>query len=162
TMATVSSGYEIIAATMLIGGLGMGIAMTPATDSIMGSLPLEKAGVGSAVNDTTREVGGALGVAILGSVMRSVSASTLASKVGDMPAPAASVAKDSIGGAFAVASKLDPAAAASLMHAAQSSFVHAEGIAMLVGTGVAIGGAIVALLFLPSRAREMSAEAETV
>ncbi len=160
TTATVDSGYLVIAATMLIGGLGMGIAMTPATDSIMGSLPLEKAGVGSAVNDTTREVGGALGVAILGSVMSSVYASTMAGKVTDLPPSASAAARDSVGGAFAVASSLNPDAAASLVHAARSAFVQAEGVAMLVGTGVAIAGAIVALIFLPSRAREVEAEAE--
>ena len=54
---------------LVLLGVGMGLAMAPATDSIMGSLPREKAGVGSAVNDTTREVGGALGVAILGSIL---------------------------------------------------------------------------------------------
>ena len=57
---------------------GMGLAMAPATDSIMGSLPREKAGVGSAVNDTTREVGGALGVAILGSILAASYSSTMA------------------------------------------------------------------------------------
>ena len=56
---------------LVLLGIGMGLAMAPATDSIMGSLPREKAGVGSAVNDTTREVGGALGVAILGSILAS-------------------------------------------------------------------------------------------
>ncbi len=53
---------------LVLIGLGMGFAMAPATDSIMGSLPPERAGVGSAVNDTTREIGGALGVAILGTI----------------------------------------------------------------------------------------------
>src|SRR5262249_31753139 len=67
--ATVNSGYGLILGVIVTMGLGMGLAMTPATDSIMGSLPRDKAGVGSAVNDTTREVGGALGVAILGSLL---------------------------------------------------------------------------------------------
>lgn len=67
--ATPTTGYELVAVVLLLLGIGMGTAMAPATDSIMGSLPLEQAGVGSAVNDTTRQVGGALGVAILGSIM---------------------------------------------------------------------------------------------
>ena len=61
---TVTSGYGHVLIALLILGLGMGTAMVPATESIMGSLPLDKAGVGSAMNDTTRQVGGALGVAI--------------------------------------------------------------------------------------------------
>src|SRR5262245_26432356 len=61
--ATVTSGYERLAISMVLMGSGMGLAVAPATESIMGSLPRDKAGVGSAVNDTTREVGGALGVA---------------------------------------------------------------------------------------------------
>ena len=76
---------------LFLMGVGMGLVMAPATDSIMGSLPLEKAGVGSAVNDTTRQVGGAMGVAIIGSVL----ASTYGSKIGDFfagtPAPAEAV-----------------------------------------------------------------------
>jgi sugar phosphate permease len=59
-----ASGYGVVAATIAILGLGMGLTMAPATESIMGSLPLAKAGVGSAMNDTTRMVGGALGVAV--------------------------------------------------------------------------------------------------
>ena len=66
-----TSGYAHVVIALLILGLGMGTAMVPATESIMGSLPLAKAGVGSAMNDTTRQVGGALGVAILGSIFAS-------------------------------------------------------------------------------------------
>ena len=65
---SVHSGYAPVGAVLVILGVGMGLAMAPATDSIMGSLPREKAGVGSAMNDTTREIGGALGVAIIGSL----------------------------------------------------------------------------------------------
>lgn len=65
----VDSGYVPLAWALSQMGLGMGATMAPATDSIMGSLPLAKAGVGSAMNDTTRMVGGALGVAVIGSVL---------------------------------------------------------------------------------------------
>ena len=70
-------------------GLGMALTMAPATESIMGSLPLAKAGVGSAVNDTTRQVGGALGVAIIGSVLSSTYGSKISEffdqRVGERP-----------------------------------------------------------------------------
>src|SRR5262249_40660111 len=68
SQAEVSSSYEVIAVFRALLGLGMWIARAPATESIMGSLPREKAGIGSAMNDTTRQVGGALGVAVLGSI----------------------------------------------------------------------------------------------
>ena len=67
--ANVDTGYGLVAAVLVLMGLGMGTAMAPATDSVMGSLPLEKASIGSAMNDTTRQVGGALGVAVLGSLL---------------------------------------------------------------------------------------------
>jgi len=70
--ASVSSGYGLVALMLAITGLGFGLTMAPATTSIMGTLPLGRAGVGSAVNDTTRQVGGALGVAVLGSILASV------------------------------------------------------------------------------------------
>src|ERR687891_2391945 len=78
-LSTVSdtSGYGLVATTLVLLGLGMGTTMAPATDSIMGSLPLAKAGVGSAVNDTTRMVGGALGVAMIGSLMSSAYGSAM-------------------------------------------------------------------------------------
>ena len=69
--AEVDSGYGLIAAVLGVLGLGMGLTMAPATDSVMGSLPIAKAGVGSAVNDATRTLGGALGVAVLGSLLSS-------------------------------------------------------------------------------------------
>ncbi|HMC05061.1 MAG TPA: MFS transporter, partial [Actinomycetota bacterium] len=69
--STAGSGYGHIFVALLFLGVGIGFAIAPATESIMGSLPVEKAGVGSAMNDTTRQVGGALGVAILGSVFSS-------------------------------------------------------------------------------------------
>ncbi|HZD24126.1 MAG TPA: DHA2 family efflux MFS transporter permease subunit, partial [Acidimicrobiia bacterium] len=108
-----SSGYGQVALAISILGMGMGTAMAPATDSIMGSLPLAKAGVGSAMNDTTRQIGGALGVAILGSVLGSVYSSTMQPLVeaSPLPAQAAAVASDSIGGALGVAQQVGAAAA---------------------------------------------------
>jgi MFS family permease len=75
--STVTSGYPRVGTAMILMGVGMGFAMAPATESIMGSLPEQHAGVGSAVNDTSREVGGALGVAVLGSMLTSLYTSQL-------------------------------------------------------------------------------------
>lgn len=155
---TVSSGYGIIAGVLVLIGIGMGLAMAPATDSIMGSLPPEKAGVGSAVNDTTREIGGALGVAILGSITTATYASKIAANPDFAAAQQASpklaaAVQDSVGAASLVAEHLPPAIAAKLTEVANAAFVSAIDRAVIVGALVALGGALVALLFLPARAR---------
>ncbi|MEX0863521.1 MAG: DHA2 family efflux MFS transporter permease subunit [Acidimicrobiia bacterium] len=150
---TVDTGYGRVALALVILGLGMGTTMAPATDSIMGSLPLAKAGVGSAMNDTTRQIGGALGVAILGSILASSYASAMAPVVAGLPAEAASVAGDSIGGAMAVASQIGEAGAA-LVKDAGAAFIGGMESAVWVAVGVALVGAVSTWLFLPARAAE--------
>jgi EmrB/QacA subfamily drug resistance transporter len=152
TGATVHSGYPRVLATLLILGLGMAIAMAPATESIMSSLPPERAGVGSAVNDTTRLLGGALGVAVLGTVMRS----TYVARIDAVPAlrllPPVGLAavRSSLGGADAVAARLPPPLGRALLLLADQAFVDGMHRAVLVGVFVALAGALIALLFLPS------------
>jgi MFS family permease len=153
----VDTSYVDIAWRFVILALGMALVMAPATDSVMGSLPRAKAGVGSAVNDTTRQVGGALGVAIIGSVVSSVYGSKIADFFAGTPAPKAAVdaAKNSLGGAFGVAS--DPRAkqfAAALRDAANSAFVDAFHWGAIVGACVLALGALIVVLFLPARADE--------
>ena len=75
---TTTTGYGRLGIAMLFMGVGMGLAGAPATESIMGALPRDRAGIGSAVNDTTRELGGALGVAIVGSIVSSLYSNQLA------------------------------------------------------------------------------------
>jgi len=155
SLATVTSGYPPVLVSMLLMGLGMGMTMAPATESIMGSLPRAKAGVGSAVNDTTRQVGGALGVAILGSLLASTYASSLGSA-----APAA--ARASVGAALDLARQLGGDEGAALAASARSAYVDGMGVGVLVAAGVALSGALVALVFLPSRARmETASPSET-
>ncbi len=151
---TATSGYVLIASSLAILGAGMGFTMTPATESIMGSLPLAKAGVGSAMNDTTRQVGGALGVAVLGSVLSSSYASAMAPAIGGLPAPAAGAAGDSIGGALAVAGQAGGSPGAALLQSAKVAFSNGMGTALVVAAVVAFAGAIIALFFLPARARD--------
>ncbi len=81
------SGYGPLLASMVVLALGMSLTMAPATESIMGSLPPAKAGVGSAVNDTTRELGGALGVAVLGSLLASGYASSMVTSLRGLHCP---------------------------------------------------------------------------
>ena len=154
--ASVDSGYGLVALVLVVIGVGMAIAMAPATDSIMGSLPPEKAGVGSAVNDTTREIGGALGVAILGSITASsyraaITATPVYEAAAKQSPQAAAALRDSVGGAAEVAARLPADAAKVVTAAANQAFVHALDHTVIVGAIVALLGAAVAAVFLPSR-----------
>ena len=120
----------------------------------MGSLPKEKAGVGSAVNDTTRELGGALGVAVIGSVLSSVYTAHLTdAAAGRLPEQALDTATSSVGAALAVAQRIGPAAE-PLVTAARQAFVDGMVIGSRVTAVVAVLGALVALKWLPARAAE--------
>ena len=160
-MSTVSvgSGYGRVGLAMLVLGFGMGSAMAPATDSIMGSLPLAHAGVGSAVNDTTRQVGGALGVAVLGSLLTSGYGAHMDGHLSRLPDHAASLAHDQVAGAAAVADRIGGQAGAALNAAAHSAFISAMDTTVLVAAAVAFTGALLAALFLPAR-ESKSAEPE--
>ncbi len=166
--ATLASGYGLVAIVMVVLGLGMGIAMAPATDSIMGSLPLAKAGVGSAVNDTTREIGGALGVAVLGSITASAYTSHLADSkllaaiagTGAQGQQATVAVRGSIGGASVVTAQLAKLETAGSVPAGTTkalttltnqAFIYAMDHAVVIGAVVALVGALVALVFLPAR-----------
>jgi EmrB/QacA subfamily drug resistance transporter len=146
--------------SMLFLANGLALVTSPATDAVMGELPREKAGIGSAVNDVSREVGGTLGVAISGSVF----ASLYAPKIGDllakfnMPAEAVALAKESAGAGFAVAEMSPtPEAAAAVRQAVSDAFMHGFHTACYTGAGVALAGALFAWKFLPARRATVSA-----
>jgi hypothetical protein len=144
-------GYGLVAATLALLGCGMGLTVAPATESIMGSLPLAKAGVGSAMNDTTRQVGGALGVAVLGSILASGYGAAIQPTLRGAPPQLAQAAGEGIGVAAAIAAQLGPQGQ-GLLEAARSAFVRGMGDAVQVGAGVAALAALLVLLFLPARA----------
>jgi hypothetical protein len=147
--------YLEIVGQMILLGTGMGLSTAPATESIMGSLSREKAGVGSAVNDTTRELGGTLGVAIIGSVFSSIYVHALngGSVFSHLPPEVQRTTRESVGAAATVAVKLGPTAGAYLREVSDA-FLSGLGIACLVAAGVAATGAILAARFLPARASE--------
>jgi len=154
---SVTSGYGHVVISLLILGLGMGTAMVPATESIMGSLPLAKAGVGSAMNDTTRQIGGALGVAILGSIFASSYATHIVSSLRGLPESSIAAAQNSVGAALAIGEKIGGTQGAAITAAAKSSFINAMDRGLVVGAGIALLGALVALIWLPNRAVEADA-----
>ena len=154
--ASASTGYETIALQMVIFGTGMGFTSAPATEAIMGVVPLHKAGVGSAVNDATRLLGGTLGVAVIGSVYASLYASRLTDTLpGALPGGLGSTAHDSVGAALGVSAGLSQAGqsalAADVHDAASTAFFHGFAAGNLVAAGIAAAGAVIALLLLPSQ-----------
>ena len=154
--STQSTTYLEIAAQMVLLGLGMGLTSAPATEAIMGVVPKEKAGVGSAVNDATRLFGATLGVAVIGSVAASLYSSKLMNILPHgLPAHAVSSAKSSIGGAMIAANGLARAGlggdAKGLHDVAVTSFMHSLSGGAIVAGGVTALGCVAALVFLPSR-----------
>ncbi|WP_171162151.1 MFS transporter [Streptomyces sp. I05A-00742] len=134
-------------------GTAMAHVMPPATVSIMQSLPREKAGSGSAVNNTFRQVGGALGVAVLGSVLSTVYRDGIAARLDAVPGLSGSArhaAGESIEGTLGLAGKLGPAGQ-DLVVPAHDAFLHAMHVTALGAAGVAALGALVAGIFLPGR-----------
>jgi len=152
--ADANSGYGLIAASLVLLGFGMGTTMAPATESIMSSLPLAHAGVGSAMNDTVRMVGGTLGVAVLGSLLSSRYGAGMEGAVDGLPDSAAAAASDSIGHATVVADHVGGDAGATLDRIAETAFSNAMSTTLIVAAGVAMAGAIVARVVLPGRERE--------
>ncbi|GJF30552.1 MFS transporter [Kitasatospora sp. NE20-6] len=141
--------YELIVGQMVLIGLGLGLTTAPATESILSVLPPAKAGVGSAVNDATREAGGTLGVAVLGSIFTSLYASRLADTAFTaLPPRTAAAAEDSVASALAAATGLGRA---DLLTAVQTSFMDAFHLACLVAAGICLVGALGAGLALPGR-----------
>jgi EmrB/QacA subfamily drug resistance transporter len=145
-----ATAYGAIVGQMILAGLGMGLTTAPATEAIMGVVPKEKAGIGSAVNDATRELGATLGVAIIGSVYASLYASGIQDLSGSVPAPALDAAQDSIGAAIAVSNELGPAGQ-PLLEAARSAFFDGFQLGCLVAAGVLFAGAAFAARYLPAR-----------
>ncbi len=135
---------------------GMALLMPPATNAIVTSLSLDKAGVASAVNDTTREVGGAVGIALLGTLATVNYQSGMSDTTESLPPPLAELAEDSIGGANIVAAQLDGATAGELLEVANRSFVDGMSLAFVVAAafGLVMAGLIAA--FYPRDAAEPS------
>lgn len=127
---------------------GMALTMTPLTTLIMSAVPLGKAGVGSAMNDTTRELGGALGVAVLGSLVTSTYTTSLGDAVAGLPSAQRAVAESGLVGAFDVARHLG-ADGGAIVEAAKQAFVDGLGVAALVGAAVVAVAAVIAQRTLP-------------
>jgi len=140
-------GYAHVAFGMVVMAIGMALTMAPTTGLLMSAVPRERAGMGSAMNDTTRELGGSLGIAVLGSVMASTYASHVAGAVTGLPAQAAAVVKSGLAGALAVAGQTGNTALAAT---AKSAYMSGMTLAMVVGAGIILVAAVLALVGLPA------------
>ena len=164
----VDSPYLMFVAVLVFMSVGMGLAMAPATDSIMGAVDKERAGVGSATNDTTRELGSALGVAVFGSLLSSGDRAALVTKLAAIPAAASLPAnvdaaiRDSLGSAMATAGQLPGATGTAVANAAKEAFVAGMSSATLVGAAIVAIGVLILLHWLPdrSKAADLDLEAE--
>jgi EmrB/QacA subfamily drug resistance transporter len=147
------SPYPLVISFFMLMAAGMGMTMPPSTESVMGSLPRAKAGVGSAVNDTTRQVGGALGVAIIGSVVSSVYSSRIAdlARRFELSGEATDHAQASLGSAQRVGADLGTGAN-EFIAGANQIFVDSMAIGMRISVGVIIFAAVMVWKFLPARA----------
>ncbi len=156
--ATIDPGlpYFTIALQMVLYGTGMGLTSAPATEAIMGVVPRARAGVGSAVNDATRLLGGTLGVAVIGSVFASTYAAHLAAALPDhLPSHLARAARSSAGEALAIAQHLAAGGhmplAEAVRGAAVASFDHGLTVGCLVAASVAAVGFALAAGLLPAQ-----------
>ncbi len=165
---SVGSSYPAFAAMLGFMSLGMGLAMAPATDAIMGAVDKARAGVGSATNDTTRELGSAMGVAVFGSILSSAYRDDLAARLNQLPgglaglpAGVGAAVRDSIGSATVAAGGLPSETAAAVLSAARQSFVSGMSTAAAIGAVVVAVGAVLVFAWLPARVPSSAADEAT-
>jgi DHA2 family multidrug resistance protein-like MFS transporter len=148
-----ASYWRVIVVAMVLMAAGLALSTGPATDAILGSLPEAKVGVGSAVNDTTREVGGVLGVAVTGSVLSWYYGNRLGAAWGalGLPRSAVEIGKESVGAGLALARTVPPAQVPAVTGALNNSFMTGMHAGSVTVAAVTFAGAIAAWLFLPRR-----------
>jgi EmrB/QacA subfamily drug resistance transporter len=158
--AGVHTAYPPLALFVAAMGAGMGLVMAPASTIIMETVPADQAGAGSAVNDTVREVGGALGIAVVGSVVAAIYSHRLGSVLTTHNAPSgvAHAATSSIAEADGIAKQVGGPIGNELASAAHVAFTTAMGAGMRVAAAVALAGAIACFAAIPRRVRNRTVE----
>ena len=154
TRWTPTTDAWLVSATLFLLAICLANVMAPATSAVMGAVPEAKAGVGSAMNDLLRQLGGALGVAIIGSVMNTVYRDRMADALTGLPAEAADAAGDSVGAAIAIAGRIGGPIGDGLATVARGGFVDALGLAAVLAAAIAIMTAILIWRTMPARASD--------
>ena len=152
----VNTSYLVIGPIVAMFSLGIGLVFAPAAEAVMGAVETAKAGVGSAMNDVTQILAGALSIAVVGSVMYAIYAARLGDAAASLPAEAREMARDSIGAAVQLAASLPQEDALALSTAAQSAFTDALGLAVLIGAGLSLVGVLIVTRFMPARDTNVS------
>ncbi len=155
SMADIDGGFVSVLPATLILGAGIGLTMSPSTAAITSALPDEKQGVAASLNDTVRELGAAVGIALLGSVLNASYRTNVAAAAAGLPGEAAEAVEEGIGGALVVAGQLGPDGVA-LVDAARGAFVDGMTPALLLGAGACV----LAAAFTAIRGPKTAAEAE--
>jgi len=156
TRVTVHDTYMDVLPAFLLIGLGTGLAFAPSTESVMGSLPVDQAGVGAATNGAALQTGGALGVGVLGSLLNTRYQNRLAPVLAHykMPASILHLITGSLGGALAVSQKIGGVLGPELANFARRSFVSGLDLAVSVGAAVVGTAGLVVLVVLPNRSAQ--------
>ena len=153
--ASVASGYGSILLGVILLGVGTGLVIPAATESVMGSLPAGDLGVGAATNGTFLQVGGALGVAVIGSLLTTRYQDNIGAALAPyhVPAAIADTIRSSLGGALEVAARVGGPLGAELAKYARQAFVSGMDLGLLTGAFVVLAGALIALVVLPGSRR---------
>jgi len=159
----VGTSYSTIVIGLILLPAGLGLTMSPATNSIMQSVPVNKAGIGSAMNDTTRQLGGALGVAILGTVMNNIylrDIQAVRAAIPQLPDQAFEVISSSVQGAHIIVNNapVPEAAKQVILDIANAAFVNGMTTAMIVGAILMYSASALALAILPNRVQRPDTE----
>lgn len=160
TGITETTNAGLIAVALGFFGLGAGLGMPAMTDTVMAAVPERDAGVGSALNDVSRQLGGALGVAIIGSVVNDAYRADLADRAGELDPAIAHAAGESVGVASHLAANLPPDRAAALSRVANEAYVDAITRGFALSAAVLVAALVVAATMIPRRMRTAQAQAE--
>ena len=159
TLGADSPYWAVIVPQMVLIASGLTLTTAPSTEAILGALPKEKAGVGSAVNDTTRELGGTLGVAVVGSVFSSLYGPKLVERLAGLPIPsdALEAARNSVQAAAIVAERAPVEGRQIILDATRDAFLEGMHSGVRVAAAATAIGAVTALVFLPARGVDLNA-----
>ncbi|MGA2837241.1 MAG: DHA2 family efflux MFS transporter permease subunit [Acidimicrobiales bacterium] len=154
---TLGDTYRDCIVPFVIVGIGVALSLAPCTESVMGSLPRAEAGVGSATNDTAMQVGGALGVGVLGTALNQRYGDLVAPAVAHagVPASVQAVITSSLGGALAVARRAPPKLGDALALLARHAFVSGMDLALLIATAVVAVAGVLILVLLPNQGTDV-------